>query len=314
MGKTVVGAVGTVLKKLRAEFGDEAATLLGNPDLRCSVDEVIPTQLNVLDHHVLGIGGWPCGRISEVYSEEGVGKTSLMLHCLAAAQAIGGVAILIETENALQPSWAENTHNVDTDNLLLMEADTLEDTLKRINEAVAAIPKSAGPSLIAWDSVASTPTKGEIESGEVKVGERARMLSTFCRRIGGKLKAHRAHLMVLNQVREKIGVMFGDKFVTPGGHAFKFHASVRLQMFSGKAVKKDNGDHIGRDVTVLAVKNKLYPPWRKTKLRLDFKDGWDEKWSTLYLAKQRKLIAPRVRSDAAYHEAIEKFGWPCKGE
>ncbi len=309
MKKKSVGAEHAVLKALIEIHGQGAATLLGTGNIRCRVDEVIPTQIDALDHHVLGIGGWPCGRISELYSEEGVGKTSLMLHSLGAAQAIGGLAILAETENALQPVWAENTHNVDTDRLLLIEAESMEDTMTRLYDAVAAIPKGGPPALLAWDSVASTPTRHEIETGEVKMGERARLLSNFCRRITSKLKVKRAHLMFINQVREKIGVMFGDKYVTPGGHAVKFHASIRLQLFSSKAQKNDIGDHTGRAVTALAVKNKLYPPWRKAKLLLDYVNGWDDKWSTLTLAKERKLIPPRVRSDAAYKDALKKLGW-----
>lgn len=307
-GKTT-GAERKVLKSLIEAHGKEAATLLGAPTLRCRVDEVIPTGIDVLDHHVLGIGGLPCGRISELYSVEGIGKTSLMLLCLAGAQEAGGIGILVETENALQPSWAENTHNVDTDRLLLIEAEALEDTISRIHTAVQAVPRSAGPTLIAWDSLASTPTKSEIETGVTNVGERARLLSGFCRRISGKLKAHRTHLMIVNQVREKIGAMFGDKFVTPGGHAVKFHASIRLQLFPEAAVKDNAGDHVGRIIGVRATKNKLYPPWRMAHMRLDYVDGWDDKWSTMRLAKERKLIPPRSRSDAQYQVALQKLGW-----
>ncbi|MFQ5472275.1 MAG: DNA recombination/repair protein RecA [Dehalococcoidia bacterium] len=299
----------TVLQALNKRWGRGAAALLGDGSLRCEVDEVIPTGLAVLDHHVIGIGGLPVGRISELYSEEGTGKTSLMLQCLASAQQHGGVAILIETENALQPEWASGVHGVDTEQLLVIEAEALEDATEKIGHVLSALPPNTDSALIAWDSVASTPTKKEVETGEQDVGGRARLLSSFCRQIVSKLKRRHAHLMFVNQVRDNIGVMFGNKLVTPGGHAIKFASSVRLQLFAGKALKDDNSDHVGRIITVLASKNKLHPPWRKARLRLDYRAGWDDRWSTLTHAKERKLVPPRVRSEQAYRDALEKLGW-----
>lgn len=304
-------AIGAVLLALEKEFGKEAAGLLGY-GAHSAVSEVIPTGLTVLDRYVLGIGGLPCGRMSEVYSEEGTGKTSLMLHCLAACQRAGGFSILAETENALDPDWAAEVHGIDPDALVLLEPDSLEDTTQRIAQAITAVPPNAGPVLVAWDSIASTPTKLEIEDGVVgsdAVAARARHLSRACRVLAKLLKDSRVHLMFINQVRDRIGVMFGSKQTTPGGHAVKFHSSVRFKLFGGKKVEGAFGEHKGKDITVVGVKNKLHPPWRKARLRLDFATGFDEQWSTLSHAKDRKLAKPRSRGKVAYREALTKLGW-----
>jgi len=302
-----------VLKALQAKHGKESAVLLGDNDARCVVSEVIPTGLNVLDHYVLGVGGLPVGRMSELYSEEGTGKSSIMLRCIAQAQRGGGVVVLVETEGALDTAWAANVHGVDLARLILIEPGCLEDATQAIETVLnSCCGNAAGPSLVAWDSVAATPTRREIDdglSGTDRVGDRAKALSKMCRALIVKLKGCRAHLMLINQVRDNIGVSFGDKFTTPGGHAIKFHATIRLQLLGGKAYKDDDGAHLGKDVTVLASKNKLHAPWRKARLRLDYKDGWNEEWSTLTHAKEAGVIEPRRRGAEAYSEALDKLGW-----
>ena len=126
------------------------------------------------------------------------------------------------------------------------------------------------------------------------------------------LKQHRACILFINQVRDNIGVMFGDQYTTPGGHAVKFFASVRLQLLGGKAYKDaKSGEHRGKDITVIAAKNKLHPPWRKGRVRLDYETGWDDDWSTVWLAKELGLIEPRARKVSV---AREKLGWPAKEE
>lgn len=295
---------------------DGKAWLLGSNTTRGKVEEVIPIGIGSIDHHILGVGGWAVGRASEVYSPEGTGKTSLMLKSLAGAQVEGGVAILAETEAALDPTWASDVHDVDIDRLVLIEPEYLDGeggAVDLIMQAVEAIPSGVGPNLVALDSVAATPTKKEIEeglTGKDKVAERAKHLSKACRMFAAMLKKHRVHLMFVNQVRDNIGVMFGDQYTTPGGHAVKFLASVRIQMLGGTAYKGTgarSGEHLGKDVLVIAAKNKLYPPWRKARVRLDYATGWDDDWSTLWLAKEKELVGARSRN---VYEARTKLGWP----
>lgn len=292
------------------------AWISGKRTHRGAVSEVIPFGIDAIDRYVLGIGGLAVGRASEMYSPEGTGKTSLMLKALAGAQREGGLAILAETEAALDLDWASEVHGVDLDKLVLIEPDCLDGedgATELIIKAVQSIPPGVGPNLVALDSIAATPTLREIEdglTGKDKVAERAKHLSKACRRFATLLKKHRVHLMFINQVRENIGVMFGDQYTTPGGHAVKFLASVRLQLLGGKAYKNPGGEHLGKDITVLAAKNRHHPPWRKCRVRLDYATGWDNEWSTMWLAKEKELIEPRAKGAKAYALALEKLGWP----
>lgn len=277
------------------------------------VEEVIPTGISVIDRHVLGIGGLPVGRSSEVFGPEGVGKTSFMLKCLAQAQQGGGLAILAENETSLQPDWARDVHGVNINKLVLIEAESMEQTTDSILTVINAIPPGVGPNLVSWDSIAQTPTREEIETGldkDQRIGVRARQLSRTCRLLARALKKKRVHLMFVNQIRTKIGVMFGDPTETPGGHAVKFYASARLSLLGGKAVKADDGLHDGKDIIVRAVKNKLYPPWRDARVRLTYEDGWDEEWSTLYHAKENDKAGARASGPKALLAAYEALGWP----
>lgn len=300
--------VGTVLLALEKKFGKGTVSQLG-AGAKSRVTEVIPTGLSVIDHHVLGIGGLPVGRMSEVFSDEGTGKTSFMLHCLAACQRAGGIAALVETENALDLDWAE-LHGVNLRDLILLEPDHIEDVTKQIEALLAVLTKS--PSLIAWDSLAATATKGEIVdglAGSDAVADRARLMSKACRVWSPALAKSRAHLMVINQQRDNIGVMFGPKFTTPGGKAIKYHSSLRLQLLGGKKIEGEHGEHTGKDITIVAAKNKLHAPFRKARLRLSYASGFDELWSTLTHAKDRKLAKPRSRGKVAYDEAMRSLGW-----
>lgn len=303
-----------VLDAVRKEFGQGAATLLREDEVQPPA-EVIPTGLEVHDHYVLGVGGLPVGRVIELFSEEGAGKTSLGHTYLGAAQRAGGVGVLMETEHAFDPTRSP-VFGVQNEDLLLLQPDHLGDVLAQIEGLCKTIKtQHLGPSVLVWDSVAATPTKTEFEGGITGDGghgaDRARELSRAMRILTKQVKDSRLVLVCINQVRENIGVMFGDQYTTAGGKAIKFHASVRLQLLGGKSVKGQHGEHLAKDVTLLSVKNRLAPPFRKARIRLVYESGWDNDWSTLDHAKTFGAAPKGARVGARTLEAVrEKLGWP----
>jgi recombination protein RecA len=297
-----------ITEKINNAFGKGAALVLGaGAEMRSEVTDVIPTGIDVLDHYVLGIGGLPCGRVVELYSEEGGGKTSLLMAALAGAQREDGLAVLEETENALQ-SERLTVFGVDQERLLVVQPDTLEEALQEMQVILESLPKSGKPTLIGWDSLAATPPKEEVEGGVVGGGidPRARILSKAFRQIVPLTAERNACVLIINQTREKIGVVFGNKTTTPGGMAVKFAASIRLQILGGKAVKVGES-HAGKDVTIIAAKNRLAPPWRKARVRLRYDTGWDNEWSTLEFAKDLELIEQDFVGPEALLKAREKL-------
>jgi recombination protein RecA len=251
--------------------------------------------------------------VAEGFVVHNSGKTSFLLAALAGAQREGGVAILAETEQALSAERAV-VMGVDLDSLVLLQPGHMEELLVQVETAVLSVPKSAGPILVGWDSIAATPTKKEVEEGlegGVAMGERARILSLAMRKLPKLISERRCCLVLVNQIRDKLGVVFGDHTTTPGGHAVKFAASIRLQLFSGAAVKSKEG-HTGKDVTFLVQKNRLVPPFRKAKVRLNYATGWSNEWSTLEHAKNLELIAEDARGKEALEEARRKLGWSAQ--
>lgn len=292
-----------LVASLRKSFGEDAAMLMG--DEGTGVRSVCPTGIRVLDHHIIGVGGLPYGRIVEMYGNESSGKTTMMNKMLAGCQADGGIAVLVETEHSYDPAWAR-LHGVNTDDLVLLQPDYLDGddgVLAVIEKVIERV--SDRPVLVALDSVASTPTKAEVTdgvTGDLKIGEPARAWSKAMRILVGKLKGKDACLLLVNQTRTKIGVLYGNPETTPGGNAIKFYASVRLSVLHGSKI--DSGG--GREMTVMSTKNKVAPPYRKAKLRLDFDKGFNDKWATLNLAKDLKLIENKSQDEAA---AIKALGW-----
>lgn len=278
---------------------------------RSDIREAIPSGIDVLDKYVLGVGGWPVGRISELFSEEGAGKTSIVLQSIAACQKAGGVAVMCETENALDSERAK-VFGVNLDDVVLLQPDHIVQAGQQIELALQHLPANAGPILVPWDSIAATMSKQEAEEGlpdKESFDKRAKDFSGMMRVIGPLVAKRRAHLLLVNQVRANIGVMFGDKFTTPCGKAIKFHASVRLQIFGGKAMKDKSDQHIGKDITVMAVKNKLTRPFRKCRVRLMYDTGFDNDWCTLNHAKELGLIDARSRDVKMAREALDKAEW-----
>lgn len=307
-----------MLAVLQKQFGDEGVMRLGGGESRCEVRSAIPTGIDVVDHHVLGIGGFPCGRITELFGGEGGGKTSLGLAAVAGAQRMGGVAHIIETEHALDTSRA-TTLGCAVDDVFLHQPDTLEQVFEHIEGIVAATPDEL-PTLILWDSVAATPTQAELAAGAVPekegMAEFARVMSRGFRTLGGLLATKRVALVCINQIRMKVGVVFGNPETTPGGAALKFYATVRLQVGAGTQVKGkgDTGPQVGRDALVKCIKHKLIPPFREARARLLYASGWDNTWSTINFAKDVEAIDAGARiTDATYRESLLHLSRPPHG-
>jgi recombination protein RecA len=301
----------SALDIIRGWLGSESISLQRD-DLVMKIP-VTPTGLEVLDHYILRCGGLPRGRLIELFSEEGVGKTSLGYTFLAAAQQNGGLAAIVDTENSFDPVRAA-VFGVRVSDLLIAQPDHLDEVIPQVEAMVEVLTNVAkGPAVIVWDSVAATPTREEYEGGfetKDKMGQRAKLLSRAMRIIGQRVARKDVSVVCINQVREKLGVVFGDKYTTPGGHAIKFHASVRLQLFRGKAVKNTTGEHIGTTVTIMAVKNRFAAPFRKAQVRLDYDQGWNNLWSTISHAKDKAVIPSGAKYvKKTYEEAISKLGW-----
>jgi recombination protein RecA len=301
--------VQTILDALHKAHGGDSALRLGD-GAPTDVSEVIPTGVELIDRHLLGVGGFPVGRLVELYGEEGTGKSSLVFAAIAGVQAMGGLAVMADTEQALSTERAA-VFGVDLTQVILLQPSTLEATLKQLETTLQAIPQGVGPILLVWDSVAATPTAQEVEEGLDKgtaMGVRARVIGLGVRVLLQMAVEKRACLLFVNQVREKIGLVFGDKWTTPGGAAIKFGASVRLQLMGGKAVK-DGDKHVGKIVTIRTSKNKLTPPNRTARVRLDYETGWNDCWTTLEYAKDAQVIGDRERGAKAWAKARLGLGW-----
>lgn len=299
-----------LLSALQKTWGADAVQRLGDGGSRCDVHTVIPTGIDVVDHHVLGIGGFPGGRLTELSGPEGGGKSSLYMAAIGAVQRLGGVAHIVETEHALQTARV-TTLGGDAGAVILHQPDNLEDALGHIESIVAALPAEL-PALIAWDSVAATPTRAEAENGVAPekegMAEFARIMSRALRTLVGVLATKRAALVCVNQQRSKVGIVFGDPTTTPGGAALKYYASVRLSVSGGTKVceKGDTGAQVGRDALVKCIKHKLYPPFREARVRLVYASGWDNRWSTVNHAKDLELVGIAAKlTDATERAALK---------
>lgn len=276
----------------------------------------LPFGISAVDRFALSCGGLMCGRFAELYGEEGAGKSTLCLHAAASCQLAGGTAVLIHTEHALT---AQRLHDlgVDRDELVLIEPETMEDCLKSIEAALAALAnrpnKDRTPALIAWDSLAASPPAAEVKAGVAPAkgfDTRAKMLSAAYRLLARAAAQANAAVLVVNQNRTKIGVMFGNPTTTPGGAAPKYHSSMRIELFPGKQIL-DGGLPVGKQVTLKVWKNKLGPPLRKVPLRLLFARGFDDDRATLDLARGLGLVSNRASAGQA-RQALDAIGWQPK--
>ncbi len=291
-------AIESAMGQIEKQFGKGSIMKLGGQS-----DTVIPViSTGSLDLDIaLGVGGLPVGRVVEIFGPESSGKTTLMLSAVAQAQKKGGVAAFIDAEHALDPSYAKKL-GVNIDELLVSQPDNGEEAL----EICEALVRSNAIDLIVIDSVAALVPKAEIEGdmGDSHMGLQARLMSQALRKLTGTISKSKTIVVFINQIRMKIGVMFGSPETTTGGNALKFYASIRLDIRKIETLK-DKEDPIGNRVRVKVVKNKCAPPFRQAEFDVMFNSGINRESSIIDLGVKHDLI---VKSGAWYSYNDEKIG------
>ena len=277
-------ALDTALAQIEKQFGKGAIMRLGDQTANLNLS-VIPTGCLELDM-ALGIFGLPRGRIIEIYGPESSGKTTVALHAIAEAQRLGGAAAFIDAEHALDPIYAKAL-GVDIDNLYVSQPDTGEQAL----EITEMLIRSGAIDIIVIDSVAALVPKAEIdgEMGDSHVGLQARLMSKALRKLAGAINKSNTVAIFINQLREKVGVMFGNPEVTPGGRALKFYSSVRIEVRKGEAIK-DGDQIVGNKTKIKVVKNKTAPPFKTAEVEIRYGQGISKSASLINLGVQFDII------------------------
>ncbi|GEP19430.1 recombinase RecA [Pediococcus argentinicus] len=291
-------ALDKALKKIEKNFGKGSIMRMG--DAADTQISTISSGSLALDD-ALGVGGFPRGRIVEIYGPESSGKTTVALHAVAEVQKRGGTAAYIDAENALDPVYAEHL-GVNIDDLLLSQPDTGEEGL----EIADALVTSGAVDLIVVDSVAALVPRAEIEGemGDAHVGLQARLMSQALRKLSGSINKTKTIALFINQIREKVGVMFGNPETTPGGRALKFYATVRLEVRRAEQIK-DGTDVIGNRTRIRVVKNKVAPPFRKAEVDIMYGKGISQTGELIDMAVEKDLVG---KSGSWYSYGEDRIG------
>ncbi|TCL35901.1 recombination protein RecA [Anaerospora hongkongensis] len=292
-------ALENALRQIEKDHGKGSIMKLGEAAAKMNI-EIIPSGALALDI-ALGVGGVPRGRVIEIYGPESSGKTTVALHVIAEAQKLGGIAAFIDAEHALDPVYAKKL-GVDIDNLLISQPDNGEQAL----EIAEALVRSGAIDIIVIDSVAALVPRAEIEGemGDSHVGLHARLMSQALRKLTGIISKSRTTTIFINQIREKVGIMFGNPETTTGGRALKFYASIRLEVRKGEAIKAGN-DVIGNRTKIKVVKNKVAPPFKQAEFDIMYGVGISREGSLIDIGANMEIIA---KSGTWYSYAGTRLG------